>query len=423
MRLHLALPATRGHRRLVSALVIDALGTGMFLPFSILYFVETSHLSLAEVGLAVSLASGLRLPLAAPLGSLTDRWGPRRVLVAANVVQGLGFLAYLAVDPFWSLVAAAFVVQLGNSAFWASYAPLITQVSGPGQRERWFGFVGAARNAGFGVGGLLAGTVVAAGGGRGYQVVVLVNALSFAVAAVLLVLDRTGRAPAGVTSGGRTRGAWRVVLGDRAFLGLTLSNAAFATCTLALNVVIPVYAVRQLGLPGWVPGAALTVNCVLVAAGQSALVAAMTGHRRVRVLQAGAASFALSSLVLWWAAVLPASLAGPVVVAGVVVFTLGELAHSPVSSAVSGEAAPEHLRGRYLSVFQASWTLSSTVGPALLLPLLARGDGTVWLVLALTAGAAAAGTTTVARALPAARTRIGHVEPVDVAPVEPVAAA
>src|SRR6476619_3170030 len=200
MRLHLALPDTHGHRRLVSALVIDALGTGMFLPFSILYFVETTHLSLAHVGLAWSLASGLRLPLAAPLGALTDRWGARRVLVAANVVQGLGFLAYLAVDPFWSLVAAAFVVQLGNSAFWASYAPLITQVSGPGQRERWFGFVGA-------------------GGGRGYQLVVLVNALSFAVAAVLLMLDRTGPAPAGVTSGGRTRGAWRVVLSDRAFLG------------------------------------------------------------------------------------------------------------------------------------------------------------------------------------------------------------
>ena len=56
----LGLPDVHGHLPLLAALAVDALGSGVFLPFSVLFFTVTTPLSLAQVGLALSIAAGIR---------------------------------------------------------------------------------------------------------------------------------------------------------------------------------------------------------------------------------------------------------------------------------------------------------------------------------------------------------------------------
>lgn len=414
MRSRLGLPSVRGRLPLVVALTVDALGTGLFLPFSILFFTVTTPLSVAKVGLGISIASALRLPFGPLLGSLVDRTGAYRVLLLSNVVQAIGVTGYLLVGSFAGLVSASFVVLLGNSAFWASYPPLVTQISAPGERERWFGFLGALRNTGFAVGGVLSGVAVSVGGSAGYHLVAAVNATSFAVAALFLLGSRPpdlppDRRPAGpaIQPGTAAGGVWRTVLGDRPYLALAVINVAFATSTLALTVVMPVYAVANLGLPPWLPGAAFSVNCVLVAVGQGPVVVALGGRSRVWSLQLASALVAASAVVMLLASVVPPVAAAAMVVLGVVVFTGGELIDSPVMAALSSEAAPDELRGRYLSVYQLSWNVSSTVGPALLTGLLSLGALPVWAAVALIAIAGWIGIARLAPRLAAARHRIG----------------
>ncbi|MEJ7706937.1 MAG: hypothetical protein WKF82_06400 [Nocardioidaceae bacterium] len=60
------------------------------MPISILYFLASTSLSLVDIGLALSIASGLQLPFAPMLGGLVDKIGARRILLAANVVQAVG---------------------------------------------------------------------------------------------------------------------------------------------------------------------------------------------------------------------------------------------------------------------------------------------------------------------------------------------
>ena len=55
----------------------------------------------------------------------------------------------------------------------------------------------------------------------------------------------------------------------------------------------------------------------------------------------------------------------PAYVAGVIVWTLGEIAHSPVSSAVVADLSPVHARGRYQGLFSMSWGMAFFVGPVL----------------------------------------------------------
>ena len=67
---------------------------------------------------------------------------------------------------------------------------------------------------------------------------------------------------------------------------------------------------------------------------------------------------------------------------GAAVYTFGELTGGPVFSATAAEAAPDHLRGRYLGLFQLSWGIGGAVTPVAFTWLLAHGQTTLWWVLA-----------------------------------------
>ncbi|WP_328381485.1 hypothetical protein OHS81_00885 [Streptomyces sp. NBC_00400] len=70
------------------------------------------------------------------------------------------------------------------------------------------------------------------------------------------------------------------------------------------------------------------------------------------------------------------------VLAVAILYTAGELVHSAPSQGMSVQAAPPHLRGRYLSVYQLSWAACRTTAPLLLGFLLDAGQWQLWTVLA-----------------------------------------
>jgi MFS family permease len=142
---------------------------------------------------------------------------------------------------------------------------------------------------------------------------------------------------------------------------------------MVLNFAMPIYAVTVLGLPGWVTGAVFTINTVMVGFGQGLVVRGMTGHRRWRVLVLTNLVFAASFVVMLGANGLSVVLATVVVLLGSVVYTGGELLGGPVLGALGAEAAPEHLRGRYLSLMQLAWAVSGTIAPVTFAWLLDRG--------------------------------------------------
>ena len=150
---------------------------------------------------------------------------------------------------------------------------------------------------------------------------------------------------------------------------------------MVLNFAMPVYATTVLGLPGWVTGAVFTLNTVMVGFGQGLAVRAMTGALRWRVLLLTNAVFAASFVLMLGASWLSTALAVLVVLVGSGVYTVAEMLGGPVHGALSAEAAPEHLRGRYLSLIQLAWNLASTIAPIGFAWLLDRGPGSIWFAM------------------------------------------
>ena len=373
----------------MTAIGIDAVGSGVWMPVSMIFFLATTDLSLVQVGLALSLASLLSLPVAVLVGQQVDRHGSKRVLQTGNALQAVSFLAYPFVDQVWSVAFVVAISVIGRTAFWGSYSPMVTLISPPGERELWFGFLGALRNAGFAIGGIVAGIALTLDATSLYYAVALLNAVSYVVSFVLLAgvaVDESAerarhRDQGGPGEPGEVVGGWATVLRDRGYRWLIASNLGYALTSSALNVAIPVYVVEMLGLPGWVSAAVFVINTLMIGVGQGLVVQRMTGAIRARIVALGAVLTAASFLVLWGAAPLGVVAATTVVLVGAVVYTVGELVAGPVLTTLAAESPPPALRGRYVATYQLSWNVATGVAPLLYAWLLAQGSGTAWLSL------------------------------------------
>jgi len=394
----LGFPQVGEHRRFVAAIVVDTLGSGLFMPITLLYFLAVSPLSLVQIGGALSVSAFVTFPSAALVGSAVDRLGPRRMMLAGNLLQAGGMVAYLFVDSFWSLALWTAVLNVGRQCFWGSFGNVVTAITEPGERELWFGFLQAMRNLGYAVGGVLAGVAVQIGTRDAYTTVVLVNVASFLVAWWLLLSVPVHR-PA---HHGDLAGGWGDVLRDRPYLRLVLAQAGFVAGMMVLNFALPVYAAESIDLPGWVVGAIFTLNTIMVGLGQGLVVRRMVGQQRARMMALAQAAFAGGYVAFVVAGLVPVWLGVVAILLGACVYTFGELVGGPVLSAVAAEAAPDHLRGRYLSLFQLGWALGGVIAPVCFTALLARGTFDLWAVLLVVAALAAPYSLRLARVLPAA---------------------
>jgi MFS family permease len=410
----LGLPHTRGHGRLLGAFGIDALGSGLFLPFSILFFTVTTSLGLQLIGLALSIAAIVRLPATAGAGMLTDRIGPKTAVIISNLAQAIGFASYLFVDSFTQMLLAAIVVQVGNSLFWVAYPALVHEVADTAAQERWFALINAMRNAGLAVGALGASLAVALGGTTGYQMVVAVNALSFVLAAILARLDPAPpRRPRQKTPDRSPAASWSAVLHDRPFLGFVGVNLGFVLLSLSFVIAVPVFLVSSADLPDWTPGTLLALNAVLGALGAAPVVAAITGRRRDRVLINSQLIIGLGYGGVLLAAVVPPAMSMAFALLAAILVTTTELIQGPVVSAIVNESAADHDRGRYISVYQMTFSIVDIIAPIALTTALTHGPFATWLPLIIIAALDAVILLLLSRHLPALTLRIGHATPTD----------
>ncbi|WNI16401.1 MFS transporter [Actinacidiphila sp. ITFR-21] len=415
-RERLGLPRARGAGPLLAAALVDSLGSGLFLPYALLYFLGTTGLPAPTVGLALSAAAALALPCSALFGPLVDRAGARRSVVLANLAQAAGFVGYMGAASAGQIVAFGFLVTAGQNLFWTANGVLVTTVSAPEDRVRWFSLLRVVRNVGTGVGALLASLIAAGAAGGphpagavsavgavgavgaapiGGRAVVVANAGSFLLAAAVLARWRPQPPPAAVSAGRPPREpppaalpepvrpprrpGYRQVLADRRFAALNAATVLFVLCLLGPPLILALYVTRTLDQPAWVAGAFIAGNTALVVAFQTPVTEALRPHRGTRLLHLAAVLFAASFALLWaaHAADRPPWLAF-FLVAALFGYTAGEIVSSPVLTDLVATLAPADLRGRYFAVSQLCWSLAAVLAPGVLTRLTNAGTLALW---------------------------------------------
>lgn len=392
------LPDLAGKGRFVTANLIDSLGNGLVMAFTVVFFVKTTSLSLVAVGAALTVGQLLALPVPPVIGLLLDRYGPRVVVAAGNWISVAGFIGFLFSHAAWQIVLWQFVVQLGSTAFWMGNSPLIVLVARGVERARWFGFVRALRNVGVGFGGAASAVALSIGTVAGLRAVMVINVVSFAVAGWLVITFRGADTSEAADAGpaepkpaepeqaagettGQPSGGYRTVLKDTRYLRLVAANISFVFASTVIMVLLAVYAADDLDVGAWIVGVLVVLNAAMVALLQTLASRWIEARRPVTVLVLALLLNAAAFVVFGTLLVLP----GWAVIAGLliamVLYTVAEILSSPPTSELSVVMAPEHLRGRYLGVYQMSWSVGGAVAPALLTALVESGAALPWVFL------------------------------------------
>ncbi|WP_405390717.1 MFS transporter [Streptomyces sp. NBC_01102] len=367
-----SVPGGRDGRLMLVVAIIDKVGTGLWMGVATLYFVYVTHLSVAQIGMLLGVSGVLGIAGPPLAGRLADRFPVTRLLVAAQLVRGAALVALLTTHDFGLLVLYSALGALPDRASSVLTKLFAARVAGP-QRVRYQAIQRTAVNIGWAVGGTGAAAVLTVGTVAAYQVLLLANAASYLVMAVLTLRCTEPPAPGRVVmgKGGTTDRAlpvartevptpWR----DRRYLSFTVTEIWLFLDDSVLQVGFPLWIVHATDAPVGLAPIVLVLNSVLVIALQVPL--SRFGETRAaarRLLVPIGAAFLTGGAALAVSATGGPWFATAAVLVAAVAFTLAEILHSLSSWELSVALAPGEAQGAYLGVHGLAQSAQRSLGP------------------------------------------------------------
>jgi MFS family permease len=396
-------PRDPRQRRVLAAGFADALGTGLFLPLSVIYLTRIVGLSPTRAGLGLTIAGFLAIAAPTLSGALLARFDARKVVLGCFTASAAGFLGYTVVGSFASFLAVAIVIQFASRLERPATVMLTLGVTPPARQIHALARQSSLRNLGYGVGGLLAALALLVHGKTPFVVLLAANAASYVVAGLLVAQLPAIRPP---ERGDGDTASYREVLRDRGYLGLALLNVIMALHDSLLLVAMPLWIVTRTHAPLPLAGLLFALNTVLVVLLQVRTTRSITRSGGItRSYRAAAVSFVLACGAFALAAGAPVVLATVLLVLALGALTNAELVTSAGEWFLSVNLAPARQRERYVSVYKTSMAVQQAAGPVLVTIILTGWGRLGWLALAslLAAGTLASGrlaTRETARRLP-----------------------
>ena len=168
---------------------VNYFGTGLILPFEIIYLHQARGFPTATAGLvlaAVMAMSALVTPLS---GALLDRFRAKPVLIAGNLASALGYAGFAFVDRPWQAFICSAVGGVGfGVANTVNQVLSLTLVSAE-QRASSIALFRVASQFGIGSGATVAGFIVAfANDLRAFQALYLFDGVTLAVFALVVLV-------------------------------------------------------------------------------------------------------------------------------------------------------------------------------------------------------------------------------------------
>jgi MFS family permease len=393
--------------------LVNAFGNGVVLPFLLIYLHNVRGIPFGLAGSAAAVQSAAALASSFLGGTLSDRIGPKRVLLGALVVMTVAF----ALMPLIRTAGEAFAVYtlwgIGSGSFWPSQSALLAGLTPPARRAPAYALQRLAMNVGVALGGVVAGLIASVARPGTFTVLFAIDCVTFVGYMVVLA-----HVHAPDLHEGHLGGNWRGVFRDRVFTAYTLLNAAFMTAAISLVVeLLPAFGKNIAHISEKEVGIVFALDAVGVVVFQLPVVKLSEGRRRMRGFALMGALWAASLVAVWAAGEWTrATTAFGILAAAMLVFAVGECLHGAIHAPLSVDLAPPHLTGRYLAAASISWQIGWILGPAAGGFFLQHRPLLLWPIAAGVNLACAAGALALEPRLPAKVRRTPHGEAVPALP-------
>jgi hypothetical protein len=277
-----------GSRRLYGLVTfVNTVGVGMVTPALVLYCTQVVHLSPVQVGLGFTF-SGLAALLAnGAAARLAGRFGPRGLVRATMLLQGLASGSYLFIQGFTAFLVVAVTEMLVTTVNMAALEALFLRV-GAEDPVAFQSTVGTLSGLGVALGALCAAVAIHVNTADAYRVMLIVNGLTFLFGCALLRRLPRYRPPAAPRYAG-----YPGIRPDRQLVAYTVLAAAMSIQDFVVELPLPLWTVGHTRAPRWSVALFLLLNIALVGLLQPRV------GRNVRTLrQAGTALLTAGAILL-----------------------------------------------------------------------------------------------------------------------------
>ncbi|WP_329127647.1 MFS transporter [Streptomyces sp. NBC_01465] len=310
-----------------------------------------------------------------------DRWGHRRVLLAASACSGAGLIALPAL-PTPALFAVLPLCQYASGVVRAANSALVAVSVPEGSRRQGFAVMRLASNAGFTVGAPLGALVAASLSYTWLFVLDGIGSLLFAAYASR-VLPAQGAHRTRAAHDPQAPGVWRELKARPTVLLLLVTIFCADIVYRQLFSTVPVF-LGDHGVSTAVYGWVIAINGGLILCLELPATVALRKRAPLAVVGSGLMLVGLGYAAL----ILGATVA--VAVAMMVLLTAGEILYKTPATAYVADQAPDHAQGRFQSLYAGVSVSGVVLAPPLGGALYSAAPGALWPLSAVIAGAAGA---------------------------------
>ena len=380
-RLRGYVPHRGAGRTLAQVTLIDSIGTGLYLAGAAIFFVRSIGLTAAQVGLGLSVGAAVGFATTVPIGVLGDRLGPRRLLILSQLWRAACLVALAFVSGVVAFTVVAALMAIAEAATPSLTQAVVAAAVGGESRVRNMAILRATRNAGFSLGALLAVPLIAAGSAAAFRALVFGDALSFAVAALILA-----RVPVTRPAAMRRRAGYLTVLGsfrDWRYARLASLNSVLTLHMTILAFGIPLWLIHATSAPVGLVAVLMLLNTVMAVV----LQVPFSRHATVpggapRALRLAGVMLAGCSVAIAAAAHVSPVFAAALLVLATALLSLSEIWQAAGAWELSYRYADPEREVQYLAVFSLGVTAQDVFGPALVTAVVISAGTAGWLGLA-----------------------------------------
>jgi MFS family permease len=344
---------------MATATLVNTFGNGLFYTAAALFYTRSIGLSPGQVGLGLTLAGLAGLLVGVPAGHLADLRGARELLLVLYVAEGAVMASLLLVDSFATFLLVVSLYLCTDKASNAVRQGLIANAFPPQERVRGRAYLRSVTNVGIGAGSALAGIAIAADTREAYVALVLGDAVTYVLAAVVLA-----RLPRTVPRTTPHEGGMLLALRDRPFVAVTALSSLLAMHYVVLEIAVPLWVDRHTSAPTWTVAMLFLVNttvCVLFQVRASK--GSVDIPSSARANRTGALLLGGSCVVFAASDGLGAVAAVVVLVIAALVNVAGELFQASGSWGLGFGLAPDTHQGQYQGLYSAGFATSQMLGP------------------------------------------------------------
>lgn len=346
----------------MGATFIDRLGGALLFPFFALFLTDAFDVGLTDVGILFMIVTVFGIVGSGIGGSLSDRYGRKKMILFGLVVSALTSLSLLVATNFNQIYFVGIFVGFFSSIAGPSQQAIIADILPEEQHNEGYAMWRVLANLAVTFGPLIGGFLA----GYSYAYLFILDATTSIITAIILVFLLEESAPVAkhveedvietdeVTA--QPTYGYMPVLRDTAFIIFVLLNTMMVLVYTQMNQTLPVYLRDQHGIPPQGYGYILSINAGMVVLFQFWISRRIKHISPFMIMGAGTFLYAIGFAMYGFVSGMA------LFILAMVIITIGEMFTAPTGQTLVAQFAPADKRGRYMALYGFSWAIPSSMG-------------------------------------------------------------